>query len=388
MLNWKEVKKIINEIAYERGLDVESVWESLASAFASAYRKEFGKKEQKIVAKIEPEKDKVLFFLEKIVVDDAYLTEHKIPFTPERYIYLNEALKENKEAKVGDLILIPLEPKEGFGRIAAQTAKQVILQKLKEKEKDTLYNDFKSKEGEVISGIVQRVDEKFVFLDVGKTIAILPRSEQIPGEFYRPGQRLRVYLLSVQLDKKSLNIVVSRSFPKFVTKLFELEVPEIAQGLVRIVSLVRDPGVKTKMAVESLDPKIDPVGAVVGQRGVRINAVISELGQERIDVVKYSQDPKEYIVNALSPAKVLEVRLLEKNVALAIVNKEQLSLAIGKEGQNVRMASKLTGWKIDVKSMEEVKELEEKAKDGIKVEEEKKKKEKKENEKNEPKKSE
>jgi len=388
MLNWKEVKKIINEIAYERGLDVESVWESLASAFASAYRKEFGKKEQKIVAKIEPEKDKVLFFLEKIVVDDAYLTEHKIPFTPERYIYLNEALKENKEAKVGDLILIPLEPKEGFGRIAAQTAKQVILQKLKEKEKDTLYNDFKSKEGEVISGIVQRVDEKFVFLDVGKTIAILPKSEQIPGEFYRPGQRLRVYLLSVQLDKKSLNIVVSRSFPKFVTKLFELEVPEIAQGLVRIVSLVRDPGVKTKMAVESLDPKIDPVGAVVGQRGVRINAVISELGQERIDVVKYSQDPKEYIVNALSPAKVLEVKLLEKNVALAIVNKEQLSLAIGKEGQNVRMASKLTGWKIDVKSMEEVKELEEKAKDGIKVEEEKKKKEKKENEKNEPKKSE
>ena len=386
MLNWKEVKKIINEIAYERGLDVESVWESLASAFASAYRKEFGKKEQKVVAKIDPEKDKIFFYLEKTVVDDDYLKEHKIQFTPERYVYLNEALKENKEAKVGDSIFIPLEPKEGFGRIAAQTAKQVILQKLKEKEKDTLYNDFKSKEGEVISGIVQRVDDKFVFLDVGKTIAILPKSEQIPGEFYRPGQRLRVYLLSVQLDKKSLNIVVSRSFPKFVTKLFELEVPEIAQGLVRIVSLVREPGVKTKIAVESLDPKIDPVGAVVGQRGVRINAVISELGQERIDVVKYSQDPKEYIMNALSPAKVSEVRLLEKNVALAIVDKDQLSLAIGKEGQNVRMASKLTGWKIDVKSIEELKELEEKTKEGLKVEE-KKEKRKKENEENEIKES-
>ena len=362
MLNWKEVKKIINEIAYERGLDLESVWDSLASAFASAYRKEFGKKEQKVVAKIDPENEKIFFYLEKIVVDENYLKEHKISFTPERYIYLNEALKENKEVKVGDVILFPLEPKEGFGRIAAQTAKQVILQKLKEKEKDTLFNDFKSKEGEVISGIVQRVDEKFVFLDVGKTIAILPKSEQIPGEFYRPGQRLRVYLMSVQLDKRNLNILVSRSFPKFVTKLFELEVPEIAQGLVKIVSLVREPGVKTKMAVTSLDPKIDPVGAVVGQRGVRIGAVISELGQERIDVIKYSEDPKEYIANALSPAKVLEVRLLEKNTALAIVERDQLSLAIGKEGQNVRMASKLTGWKIDVKSIEEVKDSAEESK--------------------------
>ncbi|MGB9598277.1 MAG: transcription termination factor NusA [Minisyncoccales bacterium] len=354
MFNWKEIKKIVKEIASERGLKIEDIYDSLVFALASAYRKEFGKKGEKIVAKIDPENDHLSFWLEKIVVDDDYLKEHQITFSPERHIYLKEALEKKKDAQVGQEILFPLESREDFGRIAAQTAKQVILQKLKEKEKDFLFNEFKSKEGEVISGIVQRVDERFVFLDVGKTVAVLLKNEQIPGEFYRPGQRLRVYLLSVQMDKKNLNILVSRSFPKFVTKLFEMEVPEIAQGLVKIVSLVREPGIKTKMAVESLDEKIDPVGAVVGQRGTRIGAVISELGHERIDVIKYSPDPKEYIANALSPAKVLEVRLLEKNTALALVEKDQLSLAIGKDGYNVKLASKLTGWKIDVKSREEV----------------------------------
>lgn len=352
-MDWKEFKSALAIIAKERGISPEKVLESFEMALAAAYRKEYGKKEQKIVAKVNPETGEIQFWQSFLVVDDNFLKEKKINFLPERHIFIDEAKKIQENVQVGDELKIPLKTKKDYGRIAAQTAKQVIFQRLKEIEKETVFEEFKKKEGEVVSGIIQRVDKKQVVFDLGRAQGILPKEEQIPGEFYRPGQRLKAYVLRVESKKGGALIVLSRSFPKFVSKLFELEVPEISQGLVKIVSLAREPGSRTKIAVQSLDERIDPIGAVVGQRGTRISAVISELGGEKIDVIKFSKNDEEYIANSLSPAKVEEVKILEKNTALVLVRKDQLSLAIGKDGQNVRLAAKLTGWKIDVKSIEE-----------------------------------
>jgi len=352
-MDWKELKMILEEIARERGINFEKVLDCFESALGVAYRKDYGKKEQKIKAKVDLEKGETEFYQIKLVVDENYLKENNLKFNEEKHIFLEDAKEIDPTIQVGQEIKFLLEKKTDFGRIAAQSAMQVLLQRLKETERETIYEEFKKKEGEIVSGIVQRVESKNVIFDLGKTLAILPKEEQIPNEFYRPGQRLKAYLLSVEMIKKGPHLILSRAFPKFVTKLFELEVPEIAQGQVKIVSIAREPGLRTKIAVHSLDPKIDAIGAVVGHRGSRINSVVSELGGEKIDVILYSEDPKEYIANALSPAKVLEVKIGEKNTALAIVPKDQLSLAIGKDGQNVRLAVKLTGWKIDVKSIEE-----------------------------------
>jgi len=251
-------------------------------------------------------------------------------------------------------LIIPLEVKKDYGRIAAQTAKQVILQKLKETERELVFQEYKSKEGQIVSGVVQRVEPKAVYLNIGKTLGILPKEEQVQGEFYRPGQRLRVYIVKVEQTPRGPSVILSRSHPKLVTRLFELEVPEIQSGQVEIKSIAREAGSRTKIAVVSKVKEIDAIGAMVGHRGTRVGAVINELGGEKIDIVLYSEKPEEYIANALSPAKVLEVRILPKNKALAIVPDDQLSLAIGKDGQNVRLAAKLTNWKIDVKSKSEV----------------------------------
>jgi N utilization substance protein A len=253
------------------------------------------------------------------------------------------------------------------------------LQRIREAEREYVFNEFKSREGEIISGIVQRVEGRIVFMDIGKTLGLLPKEEQVPGEFYRPGQRLKVFLLKVEESPKGPSVFLSRAYPKIISKLFELEVPEVSAGSVVIKSVAREAGSRSKIAVTSTVEGVDPIGSMVGQRGTRVAAVISELGGEKIDIIEWKEDPKDYIANALSPAKVEEVKIQPRNKALAVVPEDQLSLAIGKDGQNVRLAAKLTGWKIDVRSPEsaEVKAAAEPEKEEEKKETEEKPKKKK-----------
>jgi N utilization substance protein A len=353
-MDLKEIIKLISQIAKERQIPEEKVLKSFETALASAWKKELGKKGQKIEADFDLKTGKIKFWRTFLVVGGKDLEEKKIKFNPEKHITLEEAKKINPKIKEGEELKVELKeiPKE-FGRIASQTAKQVLIQKIREVEKETLFEDFKKKEGEIVSGIVQRVEPKKVIFDLGRTIGNLPKSEQIPNEFYRPGQRLKAFVLKVERTPKGPEITLSRAYPKFVSKLFELEVPEIQAGQVEIKSIAREAGSRTKIAVASRAEGIDPIGSCVGQRGVRVQAVISELGGEKIDIVEYSEEPEKYITNSLSPAKVLEVKILPKNKALAIVPDDQLSLAIGRDGQNVRLAAKLTNWKIDVKSKSE-----------------------------------
>lgn len=393
----RNFKAAIAQIAEERGISPEKVLETIETAIAAAYKKEYGKKGQIIKAKLDLESGKLSFWQVKLVVNKkmiyskkeleelkkekivkepaegpvrsrreesaippglesakAMAGEEKIRFNPEKHIMLEEAKKINPKIKAGEELIIPLETQKDYGRIAAQTAKQVILQKIKEAERESILEEYKTKQGEIISGIIQRVEAKNVFLDIGKTLGILPKEEQVLGEFYRPGQRLKVFILKVEESPRGPLIILSRAYPKLVSKLFELEVPEISAGQVEIKSIAREAGSRTKIAVASTVEGIDPIGAAVGQRGTRVQAVINELGGEKIDIIEYSDEPEKYIANALSPAKVLEVKILPKNKALALVPEDQLSLAIGKDGQNVRLAAKLTGWKIDVRPPEKV----------------------------------
>ena len=377
-MDLKNLNLLLSQLAEEKKISKEKVLESVEAAIASAYKKEYGRKSQIIKAKLDFKTGEVRFWQVKIVVNKEMIyseeelkklkslsskekdsIEKKIKFNPDRHILLEEAERIKPGIKVNEELKIPLKSAKSFGRIASQTAKQVIIQKIREAEKEAIYEEFKAKEGEVVSGIIQRIEGKNIYFNLGRTLGILPREEQIPGEFYRVGQRLKTYVLRVEQTSKGPMIILSRKYPKLVSKLFELEVLEIASGQVVIKSIAREAGSRTKIAVTSLEKGVDPIGAMVGQRGVRVQTVINELGGEKIDIIQYSDDPKEYIANALSPAKVLEVRILPKNKAVAIVPKEQLSLAISKDGQNVRLASQLTGWKIDVKSMEEIKEMEE-----------------------------
>jgi len=380
----KDFFSAIAQIAEEKGIPQEKVLETIEQALAAAYKKDYGKKGQVIRAKLEPASGEVKFWQVKIVVNKKMIysekeleklktlpfealtkegeesipikvsTGKKIRFNPEKHIMLEEAKKMRPEIKPGEEIITPLEPKGDYGRIAAQTAKQVILQKIREAEKESIVSEYKSKEGQIISGIVQRIEGKNVLLDIGKTLGVLIKEEQVPGEFYRPGQRLKVYVLKVEETPKGPTIFLSRSYPKLVSRLFELEVPEISAGQVVVKSIAREPGSRTKIAVASTIEGIDPIGATIGQRGTRVQVVINELGGEKIDIIEYSDEPEKYIANALSPAKILEVKIMPKNKALAIVPEDQLSLAIGKGGQNVRLAAKLTGWKIDVRPPEKV----------------------------------
>ncbi len=380
----------ISQLAEEKGLEQEKVLETVEHALASAYKKEYGKKGQIIKAKINPKTGDIEFWREKLVVDDSmvYIPENpeedvkikksylpkqeelvsgeeneievgkRTKYNVERHVLI-EDLEEDSKLKPGEEQIIPLEKKQDFGRIAAQTAKQVVLQKIREAEKENILEEYKSKEGEIVSGIVQRIEGNNVYFDIGKSLGILPKEEQIRGEFYKEGQRLKLYVLKVDTTPKGPIIILSRAYPKLISKLFELEVPEIGSNQIEIKSIAREPGSRTKISVDSLAEGVDPIGAMVGQRGVRVAAVISELGGEKIDVIEYSDDPVKYITNALSPAKVIDVKIMPKNTGLVIVPHDQLSLAIGKEGQNVRLSSKLTGWKIDVKSDEQIKNEEE-----------------------------
>jgi len=375
----------IAQIAEEKGIPFEKVIESLEQALAAAYKKDYGKKGQIIRAKFNPKTGQLQFWQVKLVVDKSMIysekelekikkqtkgreekeeteefaftktsaDEGKVRFNPEKHIMIEEVEKIKAGIKPGEELIIELKTKEDYGRIAAQTAKQVILQKIREAERESVLGEYKSKEGEIVSGIVQRVESRNVFLDIGKTQGILPQNEQVPGEFYRPGQRLKVFVLKVEETAKGPLVLLSRAYPKFVSKLFELEVPEVAEEQVEIKSIAREPGSRTKIAVSSKIEGIDPIGSMVGQRGTRVMAVINELGGEKIDIVEYSDSPEKYIANAISPAKVSEVKILPKNKAQVLVPEDQLSLAIGRDGQNVRLAAKLTGWKIDVRSAQE-----------------------------------
>jgi len=414
----KNFTSAIAQIAEEKGIPSERVIESIETAIAAAYKKDYGKKGQLIKAKLNPETGEAKFWQVKSVVSGDMIyseeeleklkpafapasakasagkeamagkekkkeaeEEKKVRFNPEKHIMVEEAKKIKKGIKPGEELEIALETREDYGRIAAQTAKQVILQKIREAERETIFEEYKSKEGEIVSGIVQRIEGRNVFIDIGKTLGILPREEQVFGEFYRPGQRLKFYILKVEETPRGPVILLSRAYPKLISKLFELEVPEISQGQVEIKSIAREPGSRSKIAVESKAEGVDPIGSAVGQKGTRVMAVINELGGEKVDIIEYSDNSEEFISNALSPAKVLEVKIMPRNKALCLVPEDQLSLAIGKDGQNVRLAAKLTGWKIDVRAPgKEAEEVEE----GEKVEKEKeekkeaKKKEKKE----------
>jgi N utilization substance protein A len=299
--------------------------------------------------------------------------EKKIRFNPLKHMMINEAKKIKKNIKLGDELEIKLETHTDFGRIAAQTAKQVIIQRLREAEREVIYDEYKNKEGEIAGGVVQRIEGRNIFIDIGKAVGILFPDEQIPREFYRIGQRLRVYILKVEKGPKGTNIYFSRVYPKLVSKLFAIEVPEIAAGTVVIKSIAREPGSRTKIAVNSEEEGVDPVGSLVGQKGTRVQTVINELSGEKIDIIEWDEDVSKFIANALSPAKVLDVELVSsRREAIAMVPDDQLSLAIGQRGQNVRLAAKLTGWKIDVKSEATMKEAK-KAKKATKKKTEKKK---------------
>jgi len=371
----KSFKGALAQIAEERGISPEKVIETIEAAIATAYKKDYGQKGQKIKAKFNPVSGDVKFWQIKLVVDESMLYTEKeieemkenkiIPvdearageeapkkyvFNPEKHIMLEDAKKDFPKIKVGEEIEIPLISKQDYGRIAAQTAKQVILQKIREAEKETISMEYKSKEGEIVSGIVQRIEGHTVFVDIGKTLGILNRDEQIPGEFYRPGQRLKLYIMKVEDTPKGSVVMLSRAYPKLISKLFELEVPEVASGVVVIKAIAREPGFRTKIAVVSNEEGVDPIGACVGQRGTRIMAVINELGGEKIDVISFEEKPEKFIANALAPAKIVEVKVEDKNTAVVFVPADQLSLAIGKDGRNVRLAAQLTGWKIDIKT--------------------------------------
>jgi len=369
-MNFKDLISAAHQIAAEKNIEPEQVIEAIESALAAAYKKEYRKKTELIKAKLDPKTNELKFFLVKLVVDPQKVkmsseevkeksetSEAEVIYNPDRHIFLEEAKKIKPDAEVGEELEFPLEAHENFGRIAAQTAKQVILQHLRESEREAIEKEFSEKEGEIISGIVQRFEHGNIYVDLGRTIGIMFQNESIPGEFYQPGQRLRFYVLAVQSDLRRPGIILSRSHPKFIAKLFEMEVPEIAEGIVEIKQIAREPGSRTKIAVASKDEKVDPVGSTVGQRGTRVMTVINELGNEKIDVIEWSEDPAKYIANALSPAKVKAVEILPRREAKVFVPDDQLSLAIGKNGQNVRLAAKLTGWKIDVRSQARPEEM-------------------------------
>jgi len=365
----KEFKLAIEQISEEKGLSAEKIIESIESALSAAYKKDYGERGQIIDAKLDQSSGGVSFSRVQLVVDNSMIysdeeiekmQEHevseeeeeneKVRFNPERHVMLKEAQEINPEIQAGEELITPLESKKDYGRIAAQTAKQVIMQRIREAEKETVFDEYKEKEGELVSGVVQRIEGRVIFIDLGKTIGVLPKEEQVRGEFYRTGQRLRLYILSAEKKTKGPNIVLSRAYPKMVSKLFELEVPEINAEQLVIKAIAREAGSRSKISVEAIDENIDPIGAMIGQRGTRVMAVINELGGEKVDIIPFSDNTEEYIANAIAPAKVSQVKILPKNTALVIVPEDQLSLAIGKEGQNVRLAARLTGWKIDVRS--------------------------------------
>ena len=366
MLDIKTFKSALEQLEEERKIPKEKILDAIEQAMAAAYKKDYGKKGQIIRAKFDLDTGKADFFQVKIVVDETIAKideeeneekeysekteDERVHFNPEHHIMLEDARKIKKGAELNDEIIFPLEPKEDYGRVAAQTAKQVIIQRIREAERTSVLDEYGTKEGEIISGIVQKVERGNVYIDFNRATGILPTEEQIPGEYFQRGQRIRAYLYSVEDTPRGINLRLSRTHPKFIEKLFTVEAPEIQSGVVEIKSIAREAGARSKIAVFSNDEHIDPVGSCVGQKGTRVNTVTQELSGEKIDIIPWSENPEEFISNSLSPAKVLSIEVIEgEHKATVEVAEDQLSLAIGKGGQNVRLAAKLTGWRIDIK---------------------------------------
>lgn len=336
-----EFMSAIMQIAEEKGISEEAVLETVEAALAAAYRKDFGQKEQLIVAQLDPKTEKARLFVVHKIVEEVE--------DPVKEISLGDAKKIDKKAKIGGEIREEVFPPAEYGRVAAQTAKQVILQRLREAERNMIFQEYKEKEGQLINGTVQRVEGNVVMIDIGKSTGILFPSEQSRTDRYYSGQRMKFYILKVDDSGREPQVLLSRSHPQMIARLFEMEVPEIAAGTVEIKGVAREAGVRSKVAVHSTQEAVDPVGSLVGRRGVRVQAVMAEIGEEKIDIVLWDEDTKQFITNALSPAKIKDVILDEANhSALIKVEDDQLSLAIGKAGQNVRLASKLAGWQIEV----------------------------------------
>lgn len=331
----------INQITDEKGLSKDIVLETIEAAVAAAYRKDYGKPSQNIKAKFDPENGQIKVWQVFDIVEEIE--------EPENQKTLKDAKKIKKGAKLGEQVEIELTPHNEFGRIAAQTAKQVIIQRIREAERDMLYKEFKEKENKILNGAVQQIEGSTVIVDLGKLSGIMPPSEQLPQEKYYSGQRLKVYVLGVEETSHGPQVLTSRSHPNLIRGLFEIEVPEISAGTVEIMAIAREAGSRTKVAVQSHDEGLDPVGSCVGQRGTRIQAILAEIGEEKIDIILYDKKESQYIANALSPAKIEKVELHKKDRKATVkVAEDQLSLAIGKGGQNVRLASKLTGWNINI----------------------------------------
>jgi len=374
MIDLKSLNRLIEQISEDKGLKKEQVLGAIEDAIAAAYKKEYGERGAWVKCVLNLKTGEMEFYRSKTVVDETTIRvmeegeeekeekkdgEEVLPrYNPERHIFLKEAKETKKDAQLGEEILFPLEEHQDFGRIAAQVAKQVILQKFREAEKSSIIEEFKKKEGEIVSGIIQRIEHGNIYVNLGRTTGVMFFNETIPGEYYKIGERKRFYLLAVQVETKRMpGIVLSRMHPHFINKLFEMEVPEIHDGVVEIKGISREAGNRTKIAVASTIDGVDPVGSCIGQKGIRVMTITDELGQEKIDVIPWSEDSAKFVGASLSPAKVRSVEILPRREALVYVPDDQLSLAIGKGGQNVRLAAKLTGWKIDVRSQSKPEEV-------------------------------
>ena len=331
----------IQELGKEKGIDSELLFRAIEEALVSAYKKNFGSNQD---VKVEMNKETGEFHVWAIrtVVDKEELADNEIS--------LEDAQAIDPRYQIDDVVEIEVTPKN-FGRIAAQNAKQIVVQRIREAEHGMVFERYQSREQDIVTGVIQRMDKQNVFIDLGKVEAVLAVNEQIPGEIYQCHDRMKTYILEVKRTNKGTQVMVSRTHPGLLKRLFELEVPEISDGVVEIKSVAREPGMRSKISVYTQDENIDPVGACVGHKGMRVQTIVNELRGEKIDIVKYSEDPAQYVANALSPAKVVSTEVnMDEKICRVVVPDYQLSLAIGKEGQNARLAAKLTGWKIDIKS--------------------------------------
>lgn len=368
MLDIKGLRSALEQLEEERKIPKEKIIDAIEQALAAAYKKDYGKKGQIIRARFDIETGTTEFLQVKIVVDDTLVriipegveenpdeidaNDERVRFNPEHHILLEDAQKIKKGVEVNDEIVFPLEAKDDYGRIAAQTAKQVIIQRIREAERSSVMDEYGGREGEIISGMVQKVERGVIYIDFNRATGMLPFEEQIPGERYTRGQRIRAYLYSVEETPRGVNLRLSRSHPKFIEALFGVEAPEVATGVVEIKAIAREAGSRSKIAVWSNDEHVDPVGSCVGQKGIRVTTVMSELSGEKIDIIEWNEDPSIFVANALSPAKALDIAIDDtEHKATVEVADDQLSLAIGKGGQNVRLAAKLTGWRIDIKGI-------------------------------------
>lgn len=371
MFDLKVINSVLSELEEVRGIPREKIIEAIEAALATAYKKEYGKRGQIIRCTFDINTGETNFFQVKIVVDGSRVVfedelekiesmtpeeaettmGERVVYNPEHHILLEDAKRIKKDAVLDEEAIFPIESPGDYGRIAAQTAKQVIMQKIREAEKVSVVGEFGEREGEIVTGTVQRIERGNIFVDMGRATGLLPYEEQIPGERFSQGERVRAFLYRVEESPRGVFLRLSRSHPQFLEKLFEAEAPELANGAVVIKAIAREAGYRSKIAAEAKDGHIDPVGALVGQRGVRVSTVMSELRGEKIDIIEWSPEPKRFIEEALSPAKIIDIDINEENkTAVVQVAEDQQSLAIGKGGQNVRLAAKLTGWKIDIKS--------------------------------------